>query len=77
MLQLGPNLYDIMGRPIASYEDYEYSEEIKKYKGIWTEAAMIAFLKNAGETNMPSFPDLTKEQKIQIIRYMECVAKNF
>ncbi|XP_026470866.1 cytochrome c-like [Ctenocephalides felis] len=72
----GPNLFGVMGRPIGSVKDYEYSESMKKHPGIWTESIICAFLKNSDDTNMPSMSDLTNDQKKEIIKYLECVTKN-
>ena len=44
---VGPNLYGVVGRPVASYPDFKYSDGIMAAgaKGlIWDEAMIVAYL---------------------------------
>ncbi|MEL6112739.1 MAG: c-type cytochrome [Pseudomonadota bacterium] len=46
----GPNLWNVIGRPIASAEGYgAYSSALKGKGGVWTYEAMSAFLYNSQE----------------------------
>lgn len=45
----GPNLYGVIGRPLASYEGFEYGDGIKKAgaKGlVWDEAMIAEYVKD-------------------------------
>ena len=52
----GPNLWDIVGRPIAGAEGYEYSPALAGTVGVWSFANLDAFLADpaafAPETRM-------------------------
>ena len=41
----GPNLWDILGRDIASVEGYRYSKALTEMEGNWTSESLDAFLK--------------------------------
>jgi cytochrome c len=41
--QIGPNLWGIVGRPVASFPDFNYSERLMRRGGIWTEQRLQAF----------------------------------
>lgn len=43
---VGPNLHAIVGREIASHEDFFYSEALAGIDGTWTEDSLGAFLAN-------------------------------
>ena len=40
----GPNLYGVVGRDVASVEDYKYSKALSGYGGAWTPERLGAFL---------------------------------
>jgi cytochrome c2 len=46
---VGPSLYDVLGREIASVEGFRYSEALAGKDGEWDFAAMSAFLENPRE----------------------------
>ncbi|MEX1257185.1 MAG: PQQ-dependent sugar dehydrogenase [Gemmatimonadota bacterium] len=54
----GPDLFGIVGRPIASAEGFEYSNALRQVSGAWTEERLSRFLRNPNEvasgTPMPS-----------------------
>lgn len=43
---IGPNLWGIMGSPIAAKTDFSYSKALSEKGGIWDEAAMDAFIES-------------------------------
>jgi cytochrome c len=62
---IGPNLYGVLGRPIASHEGYEYSDALKakaKELGNWDYAKINSMITNPGAfvpgTKMALFPGL-------------------
>ena len=44
--KVGPNLYGIVGRPVASHEGFNYSAGMKAHGGDWTYEALDAFVHN-------------------------------
>lgn len=44
--KVGPNLWGIVGRPIASHEGFAYSEAMKALGGEWSWGKLAAFLEN-------------------------------
>lgn len=42
--RLGPNLYGVLGRKIASVPDFEYSPALQENGGVWTVTSLDAFL---------------------------------
>ena len=72
---IGPNLYQIVGRPIAAQEDFTYSPALKAIGGRWTTSELEKFLKNpnlfAPGTEMQVNSSLTKEQIASLVAYLE------
>ena len=50
--KIGPNLYGILGRPAASREDYDFSEELKRSDIVWTRETLINWIVST-ETMVP------------------------
>ncbi len=46
--KVGPNLFGIVGRPVATAEGYAYSDGMKEYGAgkVWDEAALNTYLEN-------------------------------
>jgi len=44
--KVGPDLYSVVGRPVASAEGFAYSAALKGHGGTWTFDELNAFLKN-------------------------------
>jgi len=44
--RVGPNLFGVEERPIASVPGYNYSAALKAHNGAWAEGNLDAFLKN-------------------------------
>lgn len=73
--KIGPNLYGIVGRPVAQVEGYSYSAAMEAYGGEWTLERLDAFLlQPRGEvkgTKM-AFPGLKKEaDRVNLIAYLD------
>lgn len=67
--KVGPHLVGIVGRPVASIEDYKYSDDMKAYGAtgaVWDEAALHAYLEKpkavVAKTKM-AFAGLNKEDE--------------
>lgn len=44
--KIGPSLYAVVGRPVASIEGFKYSDAMKAKGGTWTEAELDHYLIN-------------------------------
>ncbi len=44
--KVGPNLWGVVGRPVASHEGYSYSDALKNMGGKWTFARLEKFLRD-------------------------------
>jgi len=44
--KVGPNLYGVVGRPVASHEGFNYSSAMKSHGGDWTYEALFDFVHN-------------------------------
>lgn len=44
--KVGPNLYGVVGRPVASHEGFNYSSALKAHGGNWTYEQLFAFIHN-------------------------------
>jgi cytochrome c len=59
---IGPNLYGVLGRKVASHEGYEYSDALKAKGGDWDYAMIDHMIENPGAfvpgTKMALFPGL-------------------
>ena len=67
--KVGPHLVGIVGRPVASVEDYKYSDDMKAYGAtgaVWDEATLQAYLEKpkavVAKTKM-AFAGLNKEDE--------------
>ena len=64
--KLGPNLYGILGRSVASADGFGYSSALTEYGGDWTWDRMDAWLKSpksAVPGNAMSFNGISKDNK--------------
>ena len=76
--KVGPHLVGIVGRPVASVEDYKYSEDMKAYAAtgaVWDEAALQSYLEKpkavVAKTKM-AFAGLNKEdERTDLIAYLK------
>jgi cytochrome c len=64
---IGPNLYGVIGRDVASQEGFDYSPELKAKGGKWDYASIDAMITNPGAyvpgTKMALFPGLPDAQQ--------------
>ncbi|MBC8021421.1 MAG: cytochrome c family protein, partial [Methyloceanibacter sp.] len=72
---IGPNLYGVLGRKIASHEGYEYSEALKAKEGNWDYAQLDQMTANpsafAPGTKMALFPGLPDaKQRADVIVFV-------
>jgi cytochrome c len=72
---IGPNLYGVLGRKVASHEGYEYSEPLKAKGGAWDYAMIDHMLENPNAfvpgTKMALFPGLPDaKQRADVILFL-------
>jgi len=72
--KIGPTLFGIVDRPVASIEGYKYSDPMKAKGGTWTVEALDTYLTSPGKdvpgTKM-SFMGLKKpEERTALIDYL-------
>jgi cytochrome c len=76
--KVGPYLFGVVGRPIATAENYTYSDAMKEYAAIgkvWDETTLAVYLENpkaiVAKTKM-AFPGLKKpEDRLDVIAYLK------
>jgi cytochrome c len=78
--KVGPDLYGIVGRPVASAPGFNYSAALKKLGGTWTFDALNKWLTkpnaDAPGTAM-TFAGLSNEkQRADVIAYLDTLAAN-
>jgi cytochrome c len=72
---IGPNLYGVLGRKIASHEGYEYSDALKAHEGDWDYEKISHMIENpntfAPGTKMALFPGLPDaKQRADVIVFL-------
>ncbi|UZW55383.1 cytochrome c family protein [Sphingobium sp. JS3065] len=72
--RIGPNLWGIVGRPVASHAGFAYSPAMKGHRGSWDYGVLFEFLGSPGRvvpgTKM-SFAGLRKpEDRAAVIKYL-------
>lgn len=76
--KIGPSLMGVVGRPVASLEDFKYSDAMKKHAEeapTWTEEALTTYLhdpKGVVKGTKMIFVGLKKDQEIaDVIAYLK------
>ena len=76
--KVGPNLWGILGRNVASFEGFGYSGALKNYGGAWDYARLDAFLTSPKKTvrgTKMTFRGLKKaEQRANLIFYLRSLS---
>jgi cytochrome c len=77
---IGPNLYGIVGHPVAAHPGFAYSDALKAKGGTWTFAALNEWLTNPrkyAEGTKMSFAGLTNpEDRANVIAYLNAQGSN-
>jgi cytochrome c len=78
--KIGPHLYDVVDRPVASVAGFNYTAALKAKGGKWTFAALNKWLTDprtdAPGTSM-TFAGLSSEkQRADVIAYLDTLSKN-
>ncbi|MCB2056105.1 MAG: cytochrome c family protein [Geminicoccaceae bacterium] len=73
--KIGPHLFGVVGRDIASVPDFKYSDALQGLEGTWTHdkiAAYVADPKGFAPGNKMSFAGIKKEQELaDLVAYLE------
>lgn len=75
--RVGPNLNNVLGRPVASVAGFTYSQGLRKHGGTWDAATLNTFLQSpqhfASGTVM-AFPGIpTAEDRANVIAYLKSI----
>lgn len=78
--KVGPDLYAVVGRPIASVEGFAYSAALKEHGGDWTFENLNEFIKNP-KADIPGtamgFAGIAKEtDRADLIAYLNTLSHN-
>lgn len=75
---IGPNLWGVVGRPMASADNFDYSERLMRRKGIWTPANLKVFFAEKKEFEQGShmaFRTLTRaEDRASLIEWLSTLS---
>lgn len=78
--KIGPNLYDILGRDIASKKDYNYSSAFTEQKGNWDFEKLDQFIQNPSQMipgTAMTFPGIkSKVDRAAIIAWLRLQSDN-
>jgi cytochrome c len=78
--KIGPDLYGVVGRPVASQPGFSYSAALKAKGGKWTFAALNKWITNP-RADVPgtsmTFAGLSRDkQRADVIAYLDTLSKN-
>jgi len=69
--KIGPNLYGVYGRPVASFPNFNYSDRLLRRGGVWSDEALHAFFTenkaSYGQGSHAAFRKLTQREDRQLI----------
>ncbi len=75
----GPNLWDVVGRPVASHAGFNYSGALQALGGTWTYERLDAFIRNSQEF-VPGTAMAQRvakdEQRAELLAYMATLSSN-
>lgn len=75
----GPNLWNIVGRPVAGHAGFNYTGALKDFGGVWTYERLDAFIRNSQEL-VPGTAMAQRigkaEQRAELLAYMATLSAN-
>lgn len=76
--KVGPNLWGVLGRDVATHDGFKYSKAMKNYAGVWSAERLVKFLtkpKSEIKGTKMSFGGLKKEaDRANIIAYLNSMS---
>ncbi|MCJ9428524.1 c-type cytochrome [Kordiimonas marina] len=79
--KIGPNLYGVVGRPVASAPGFHYSARLKEHGGFWTPETLNSFMtekKPFGQGSHLAFKKLGKpSDRADIIAYLKSLSPEY
>jgi len=73
----GPNLWGVVGRPVASAEGFKYTAALKSFGGEWTYEKLDEFLKNPGAAvpgTQMTVSIAKPEQRAELLAFLSALA---
>ncbi|MEQ8177688.1 MAG: c-type cytochrome [Amphiplicatus sp.] len=75
----GPNLWNVVGRPVASHEGFNYTNALKSFGGEWTYEHLDHYIENSqgyvpGTAMVQRFPKA--EQRADILAYLHTLSSS-
>ncbi|KLK94377.1 cytochrome C [Microvirga vignae] len=78
--KVGPNLYGVVGRPVASHEGFNYSAALKGKGGEWTYDTLFAFIHNPKQTvpgTIMAFAGIAQDkERADLLAYLRTLSDN-
>lgn len=75
----GPNLWGVVGRPVASHEGFNYTPALKAFGGVWTYERLNSFLENS-QSFVPGTAMTQRiakpEQRAELLAYLRTLSDN-
>jgi cytochrome c len=78
--KVGPNLYGVVGRPVASHEGFNFSSAMKAHGGEWTYEALNEFVHNpkkATPGTIMAFAGIASDkERADLLAYLRTLSDN-
>lgn len=78
--KIGPDLYGVVGRPVASFPGFNYTSALKAHHGPWTFQELNVWLRDPAAYapgTMMAFPGIKSEkQRANVVAYLRTLSKN-
>jgi cytochrome c2 len=76
---IGPDLMAVVDKKVARWEDFPYSEAMRKFGGRWTRARLLSFIENPNQVvpgTIMNFSGIADpEQREAIVDYIEAIRR--
>jgi len=76
--KIGPDLWDVVGRPVASFPGFAYSDSIKKIGGDWTYEKLNKWIEDpkamAADTKMTFPGEKDPEKRAEVLAFLQTLS---
>jgi cytochrome c len=76
--KIGPDLWDVVGRPVASFPGFAYSDSIKKIGGDWTYEKLNKWIEDpramAADTKMTFPGEKDAEKRAEVLAFLQTLS---